>query len=254
MPEIAILARSDRFEDINRIRFTEEASVGHDRFDTERLMPLDGNYLMMPMLGENGRTYTTLSYPSLDEVIEIPVGIEFTKSGTVDLEVTQFDLPQGYTIEFVDYQANVRLPLSADFTYSFEHQANAKVRPVDEIIPGFGNVAASDNNRFALVIAPPTTTSAGVQSDLPTEVSLSQNFPNPFNPTTSIRYQVPENTHVRLGVYDLLGRQVALLVNDTMPAGSHTAQFDASSLSSGVYIYRIEAAGQSQSRRMTLVK
>ncbi|MCH8496526.1 MAG: T9SS type A sorting domain-containing protein, partial [Balneolales bacterium] len=99
-----------------------------------------------------------------------------------------------------------------------------------------------------------STTSNEVTAELPSEVSISQNYPNPFNPTTNISYQLPENTQVRLAVFNTLGQQVAVLVDGVMSAGSHTVTFDASGLSSGVYIYRIEAAGQVVSKRMTLVK
>ncbi|MCH8494096.1 MAG: chitobiase/beta-hexosaminidase C-terminal domain-containing protein [Balneolales bacterium] len=92
------------------------------------------------------------------------------------------------------------------------------------------------------------------EDQLPAEVALAQNFPNPFNPTTRISYDLPSESAVRLAVYDLLGRQVAVLVNERMSAGSHFVTFDAASLSSGVYMYRLEASGVVLTQKMTLVK
>ncbi|MDG5767304.1 zinc-dependent metalloprotease family protein [Balneolales bacterium ANBcel1] len=85
-------------------------------------------------------------------------------------------------------------------------------------------------------------------------LALHQNYPNPFNPATTIRYELPERGHVRLAVYDLLGRRVSTLVNERQDAGRHDVAFDASRLSSGVYLYRLESAGQTLTRHMMLVK
>jgi len=89
---------------------------------------------------------------------------------------------------------------------------------------------------------------------IPTVFALSQNYPNPFNPVTTIRYDLPQNDYVRLAVYDILGREVALLVNSEVAAGVHAAHFDATNLGSGVYIYRLDAAGKSLIKSMTLIK
>lgn len=90
--------------------------------------------------------------------------------------------------------------------------------------------------------------------DTPQTVELNQNYPNPFNPVTNIEYQIPEQTEVRLTVYDVLGRQVAVLVNDEQTAGSYTVSFDGSALSSGMYIYRLEAGSVTRTQQMMLVK
>ncbi len=85
-------------------------------------------------------------------------------------------------------------------------------------------------------------------------VSLSANYPNPFNPTTTIEFSVPESGPVTLQVFDILGRDVATLVNQTLTAGSYTARFSAQDQPSGAYFYRINSAGQSVTRIMTLMK
>jgi hypothetical protein len=85
-----------------------------------------------------------------------------------------------------------------------------------------------------------TATGVEQQSTEPVSYSLSQNFPNPFNPSTMIAYQTAKSGPVRLAVYDILGREVATLVNSVQPQGSHEVRFDAGELSSGVYIYRLQ--------------
>ena len=82
---------------------------------------------------------------------------------------------------------------------------------------------------------------------------LSQNFPNPFNPTTLIRYQLPVGSNAKLIVYDILGREVSVLVNERREAGVHQVMFDASGLSSGVYFYRIQSGSFVQTRKLLLL-
>lgn len=88
----------------------------------------------------------------------------------------------------------------------------------------------------------------------PQAYQLSQNYPNPFNPVTQIQYSLPEQTHVRLEVFNSLGQKVMELVNSQQLAGSHTASFDATELSSGVYLYKITTPSFSQTKKMLLVK
>ena len=86
------------------------------------------------------------------------------------------------------------------------------------------------------------------------DIMLKQNYPNPFNPGTQIRFAVPEEAHVRLTVYNMLGQHVSTLVNETRSTGWHDVTFDASGLSSGFYIYRMETNDFVETRQMMLVK
>lgn len=91
-------------------------------------------------------------------------------------------------------------------------------------------------------------------ADLPREFVLASNHPNPFNPTTVISFTLPEASHVRLSVYNMLGQEVARLVDAVRETGEHQARFDASSLPSGLYVYMIEAGQHRASRTMVLLK
>jgi len=95
---------------------------------------------------------------------------------------------------------------------------------------------------------------SSIDVELADRMTLHQNYPNPFNPVTTIRYSVPSEAHVNLMVYDVLGQRVATLVSETVHAGSHEVHFDATRLSSGTYIYRLEAGGRSLTQSMMLVK
>ncbi|MGA2669240.1 MAG: T9SS type A sorting domain-containing protein [Ignavibacteria bacterium] len=91
-------------------------------------------------------------------------------------------------------------------------------------------------------------------SNVPSEYALEQNFPNPFNPSTTIKYALPRSSNVMLKIYDMLGNEVRTVVNEFKPAGSYSVNFDASSLSSGVYFYKIVAGDFTDAKKMTLVK
>ena len=84
--------------------------------------------------------------------------------------------------------------------------------------------------------------------------SLDQNYPNPFNPSTTISYNLAENADVSLKVYDVMGQEVAKLVNEKQSAGTHNVQFDASELSSGIYFYKLIAGDFISVKKMSLIK
>ena len=90
--------------------------------------------------------------------------------------------------------------------------------------------------------------------ETPKEFSLSQNFPNPFNPSTSIQYQVSNISQVTLKVYDVLGNEVATIVNEEKPVGSYEVGFNALDLSSGIYFYKLQAGSFVQTKKMILLR
>ncbi|MFT5142790.1 MAG: hypothetical protein ACI84D_001408, partial [Thalassolituus oleivorans] len=123
----------------------------------------------------------------------------------------------------------------------------------------FGVITSDGVARFEDRVAPirasfVTSTADEVQVVLPSEFALETNYPNPFNPTTSIAFQLPVATHARIAVFDLLGREVAVLVDGVTPAGRHEVRFDAGRLASGVYLYALDTAGQRLTRTMLLMK
>ena len=99
-----------------------------------------------------------------------------------------------------------------------------------------------------------TTSVERFSSDLPTQFSLDQNYPNPFNPNTEIGFRIADFGRVSLKILDVLGREVATLVNEEKSAGVYSARWNATAFGSGTYFYRIESNGQREIRKMLLMK
>ncbi len=123
-----------------------------------------------------------------------------------------------------------------------------------------GMQASADSNggrwatRWAKIDPALSITGIEETPDVPARWVLDQNFPNPFNPTTIIRYSVPVVSDVRLAVYDILGREVAVLVNEERAPGSYDVRFDASGLASGVYVYRLQSDGMAETKTLVYMK
>jgi photosystem II stability/assembly factor-like uncharacterized protein len=100
----------------------------------------------------------------------------------------------------------------------------------------------------------PGVVNVQTQQNVPEKFNLSQNYPNPFNPSTSISYSIPSSSLVSIKVYDVIGNEVATLVNEIKSAGNYEANYNAEGLTSGIYFYRIQAADFVETKKMILVK
>jgi hypothetical protein len=122
---------------------------------------------------------------------------------------------------------------------------------------GWYFISSSDTTVAIYLIRAYVSVQTGVKQVvevLPARFNLQQNYPNPFNPTTTINYQLPTNSHVTLKVFDVLGREVATLVNAQQTPGNHSVAFSARNLPSGVYFYRITAGNFSEVKKLVLEK
>jgi hypothetical protein len=173
--------------------------------------------------------------------------------------------------------------LSEVNNYGFEIQRGAQsggdfVTVSGAFIPGHGTTTVPQDYSYADVGAPSGTwyyrlkqidldgaihysdpakvgvRAGGTALDVPAVFSLGQNFPNPFNPETTIRYSLPSRSHVELAVYNVLGERVAVLAEGEQEGGFHDVRFDGTSLASGVYFYRLRSAGLVQTKRLSLLR
>jgi FG-GAP repeat/Secretion system C-terminal sorting domain len=142
------------------------------------------------------------------------------------------------------------------FACSIAGVGNIKGEGSREIAVGQNDAygASGPGHTFILSLDVPNGVKENIVSKSPTEYRLYQNFPNPFNPSTIIRYALPANALVVLKVFDLLGRDVGTLVNERQNAGSHSLRFNAASLPSGVYFYQLTAGGFVHTKKLIVLR
>ncbi|MCC5907904.1 MAG: BspA family leucine-rich repeat surface protein [Balneolaceae bacterium] len=256
------------FDDGDRVRtrdraailyFHEQATDGWDSWDVSKLTPMSQSWATAAFIGSRDdrlvlKSQHALPY-QLDGSYEIPIDIQQQNiSGELRLSWPVVkNLPSGAELWLEDRQTGQRHDLTREGHVDFTGSSNQKEALVEQEVferPEPQTMAMkSSSQRFVIMINPDEE----VES-VPSTIALNQNYPNPFNPTTQITYELPQSEQVRLEVYDMTGRQVATLVDGQVSAGSHTVTFDASGLSSGVYIYRLQAGGQLLTRQLTLIK
>ena len=154
-----------------------------------------------------------------------------------------------FTLKFLDYlKDGLGLPISFSDPHVCQDTSEFQVLSA--------YISMSDTIRpiYRKSILSPVKLEGKNNGRTPSSFSLSQNYPNPFNPTTTIAFSVPQAEHITIVIYDLLGREVATLVNEAMNPGSYTIQWNASKIPSGVYLYRLEAGTSTETKKLMLLK
>jgi uncharacterized repeat protein (TIGR02543 family) len=163
-------------------------------------------------------------------------------------QVRIFD-QSGVLIDQVEYDDEAPWPEEADgtgFTLELKSADSDNALPESwAVSTAYGGTPGSQNG---------VSVANEKDDDLPSGVSLSQNYPNPFNPVTTIKFELAENANIRLSIVDVIGREVSVLKEGFLKAGAYSEVWNASSFSSGIYMYRLDVNGTSYTRKMILTK
>jgi len=193
----------------------------------------------------------------IDKTLEIPLLLETTENGRYDLVWANENLPASWDVMLEDMDTGTRIDLNNQHLYQFEVGV-AKSTTVNRSLFDKRNlkrIASLSEPRFMLTISNRTAVSLDDPArGIPNKFQLDQNYPNPFNPSTVIQFGLPKAAEVRIDVFNVLGKRVRVLVNKPFQPGFHEVNFDATSLSSGLYIYRIQAENFIQTKKMLLIK
>ncbi len=200
----------------------------------------------------------THHYTRLPSVPGLTSGVDFINSVRMDSYYSRNDsiirnmpvIPNHITSPVnVNYSVSIQIDTTLmidGFVFNYKFWA------MDEgIIPEFSN--SPDSGYYQCIW---DTTITVIETDLALlhDFSLSQNYPNPFNPITKIIYQIPELSFVAINIYDVLGKEVATLVNEEKPLGNYEVEFNGTGLPSGIYFYRLQAGKFVEAKKMILIK
>jgi hypothetical protein len=185
--------------------------------------------------------------------------VQFTNVSVRDTTPT-FGNYDEYAVDDGSGAALVRTDGTSAFTNTFGNAVLGKTQlRIGHQISSMMGVLTYAFNRYKMV--PGKTSDFGVvtgvdplASQVPSQWDLSQNFPNPFNPSTTIRFNTSQYAPVRLAVFNMLGQKVATLVDHELAAGTHQVEFDGSRFTSGVYFYRLTSGSTMMTKRMVLLK
>jgi hypothetical protein len=261
IPKMGIRMEANGMAHSTHFSFTPDGSNAIDDFDAYRLLPFDNlSHLQIYSVLNDGTELTINNLPrKFGLPLEIPIyvnGIEegYPFNGSATLSWADLEVPDSWTLTIIDNETGTEINIRDQQTYDFNLQSKGKAAPVHAYSPNEVNLVQKQpekarNARFTLIIEPGEDA-----SELPVAVELRQNFPNPFNPTTTIRYALPLENRVKLEVFDILGRKIKTLVDGRIQAGYHTVQLDAKDLASGVYIYRLATENTVRVQKMTLIK
>jgi photosystem II stability/assembly factor-like uncharacterized protein len=174
------------------------------------------------------------------QVVSGGIGTINWLEGNLDIEPLFLDAKNGdYRLQNGSPCIDAGIPL-----FIWKGDTVVNIKP-DQYIGSAPDIGAFEFGKPTGIEKEPTT---------PQTFALSQNYPNPFNPSTTIKYQIPKQSFVTLRIFDLLGREVATLVNERKDAGTYSVQWNASGFSSGIYFYQLQANGKRDIKKMVLIK
>jgi len=245
----------------NKFYFTDISHEGEDGFDGGKLLPLDGSPSLAfiqefdgeeRLLVQDARTYQ----PEADQTYELAI-LDAGVGGTYQISWPVMDnIPSDWEITLTDLETGAVVNMQEEEFYTFYIQNPIGQLQTDRLQPVTVDANAVYRNtvppRFSITIS---GFALGFDNNsLPNNFALYPAYPNPFNPSTTIRFDLPEEGFITMNVYNITGKLVETLVNEVFPAGSHSMQWNPVNLSSGVYIVQLKAGETVFNQKITFIK
>jgi len=259
--ELRLDAPNENADIANKFYFTEVSHCGKDAFDGGKLLPLDGSPSLAfiqyfdeeeRLLVQDARAYQ----PEEDQTYELTI-LDAGVSGTYQISWPVMDnIPSDWEITLTDLETGAVVNMQEEEFYTFYIQ-----NPIGQLQTNPLQPVTVDANAVYRNTVPPrfsiTISGFALGSDnnsLPNNFALYPAYPNPFNPSTTIRFDLPEEGFVSMSVYDITGKLVETLVNEILPTGNHSIQWNPVNLSSGVYIVQLKAGEKTFNQKITFIK
>lgn len=215
-------------------------------------------YLSSTLSAESYNSFTHLPF-DVNQEYEIGIGAKMTdNAGSAAIKWNlNSELPEEWVITIEDTFDGTTVNLREANEYRFRYSNSTPGIDDNEQneTPKITEISTQGRPRFVLKIQPYASFSETTEAqETPDKIELRPNYPNPFNPSTNINFFLPEERSVRVGIYNIVGQQVALLLDDIIQSGEHSLVWDASDKPSGIYIVQLESGNRIFTRKITLIK
>lgn len=227
-------------------------------FEHENALPETSTlYLTSPESKYRANSFVQLS-KEFDQPSNVGLGFDPVpgSSGPATLEWSlEFDIPDDWNIKLEDTQTGIVVDMREVNNYRFRYAGQEVEEDTNPVVSGLSNYIPRERNRFTVTVEKnEPLVQTELEDEKPGSIELRQNYPNPFNPATNITFYLPEERNVKVGVYNIVGQQVSLLIDDVLQAGEHSVVWDAANNPSGIYIVQMETGSRLLTRKITLIK
>ena len=219
----------------------------------------DQTYLYMSSSKSSATANSFVHLPyEIDQNYQVGLGYKLNadnaREASLEWDFTD-EIPDEWVLTLEDTYTGSTIDMREVNNYRFRFRGSTVSRELDNEYSGLTVLEPSERHRFIVNLEPYEPIIEEEEPEVrPGTVELRQNYPNPFNPATNITFYLPEERPVRVGVYNIVGQQVSLLIDETMQAGEHSVIWDATNNPSGIYIVQLETGNRILTRKITLIK
>lgn len=237
--------------DLPKLTFEDPTNLNNRRMSSQLL------YLTSTVSDESFNAFTHLPH-EIDKEYELGLGYQMSDDagGAVLRWKLSDEIPDEWVITLEDTFNGTVVDLREENEYRFRYTNSSGDEEKENIeSPRLSSINPSERPRFVVNVQPyESFSNVSEEEEVPNSIELRPNYPNPFNPSTNINFYLPEERNVRVGVYNIVGQQVALLLDDVVQQGEHSIVWDASDKPSGIYIVQLETGSRIFTRKITLIK